>query len=293
MDQPATRTVDQKIIALYDEYTHVPLPRRVFLDRLSRLAGGTAAALALLPLLENNYAAAAIVAPDDGRIDTSRIEFPGKTGAVNGYLAAPKGDGRHPAVVVIHENRGLNPHIEDITRRLATDGFLAMAPDALTPLGGTPSDEDRARDMIGTLDNQDTLGNLLAAVTWLKAHGRSNGRVGAVGFCWGGGWSNQLAVHSRDLNAAVVFYGRSPRAADVPKIGAPLLLHYAGLDERINKDVPAYEKALKDHGKQYTLHMYDGVNHAFNNDTGGRYDKAAATLAWERTVAFLRGSLGG
>ena len=287
--------MDQQIIALYDEYTHAPLPRRVFLKRLAMLTGGVAAANSLLPLLENNYAAAQMVSPGDGRLVTSRTAYAGDGGEVRAYLALPKSaTGKLPAVVVIHENRGLNPHIEDVTRRLALEGFMAMAPDALSPAGGTPKDQDRARGMIYDLDPARTLKNYLAAVSHLRQHSSSNGRVGCVGFCWGGGLANQLAVHSGDLKAAVVFYGRSPQGADVPRISAPLLLHYAGLDGRINSGVPAYEAALKKSGKQYALHMYEGVNHAFHNDTSAaRHAPQAAKLAWSRSVAFFKKHLGG
>ena len=284
--------MDQKIISLYDEYTHAPLPRRVFLERLATLAGGAAAAMALLPLLENSYAHAATIAEGDGRIATSRIAYPGAGGEVKGYLAMPKSGGKHGAVVVIHENRGLNPHIEDIARRLAVDGFVAMAPDALSPMGGTPADEDTARGMIGKLDAGQTVANYVAAVSWLKGHANSNGKVGCVGFCWGGAMANQTAVRSKDLAAAVAYYGLQPKADQVASISAPLLLHYAGLDERINAGIDAYVAALKSAGKRHELHMYEGANHAFNNDTNGaRYSEAAAKLSWSRTVAFLKKEL--
>ncbi len=283
--------MDRRVIDLYDEYTHAPLPRRVFLDRLTRLAGGAAAAALLLPLLEG---AAAAVAPDDARLDVSEAAYPGATGAIRAYLARKKGAIRSPAVLVIHENRGLNSHIEDVARRLALAGFLAMAPDALSAAGGTPRDEDKARQMIRALDKGESLRSYLAAVRFLKGHRWANGKVGCVGFCWGGSMSNQLAVHARDLDAAVVYYGRSPKAEEVHKIGAPLLLHYAGLDRRINAGVPAYEAALEEAGKEYSLHLYEGVNHAFNNDTRpARHDKAAAGLAWQRTVRFLKARLAG
>jgi carboxymethylenebutenolidase len=195
-------------------------------------------------------------------------------------------------VIVIHENRGLNAHVEDVARRVGAAGFVALAPDLLSALGGTPRDEDRAREMIGRLDAQTTVGNLKAATAWLANHPTTTGKVGAVGFCWGGGMVNQLAVAEPDLDAAVVFYGASPNAERVPGIKAPLLLHYAGLDERINQSVPAYEQALKSAGKDYTLHMYEGVNHAFHNDTGGaRYNEQAAKLAWQRTIDFLKQKL--
>lgn len=285
--------MDQRIINLYDEYTHAPLDRRVFLERLAGLAGSAAAASALLPLLENNYALAQQVKADDARLRIERAAFPGATGPVGGYLARPQGAAKAPAVIVIHENRGLNPHIEDVARRVALAGFVALAPDLLSPLGGTPTDEDRARDMIGKLDAQQTVANLKAAVSWLSGHEASTGKVGVIGFCWGGGMANQLAVAEPELDAAVAFYGRQPRPERVAAIRAPLLLHYAGLDEGINQGIPAFEQALKAAGKNYALHMYEGVNHAFHNDTAqARYSEPAARLAWERTVAFLKKELG-
>ncbi|MFN3650644.1 MAG: dienelactone hydrolase family protein [Armatimonadota bacterium] len=281
--------MDQRIIDLYDEYTHVPLDRRVFLERLTRLTGSAAAALALVPLLEARQASAAIVPADDARLETSRITYPGETGEIKGYLARPKGAGKLPAVIVIHENRGLNAHIEDVARRMALEGFLALAPDMLSPLGGTPADEDAARQMFGRLDAGQTVQNLIRAVAFLEKHPQANGRVGAVGFCWGGGMVGELAVASPALDAGVVYYGRQPRAEDVPKIQAPLLLHYAGLDTRINAGIPAFEEALKAANKKYTLHVYEGANHAFNNDTSeARYNKQVADQAWARTVAFFK-----
>lgn len=284
--------MDQRIIDLYDEYTHRPLPRRVFLERLAALAGGTAAAAALLPLLETRYAHAAQVPPGDPRLAAARTTFQGASGPIAAYLARPRGEGRAPGVIVVHENRGLNPHIEDVARRLAAAGFVALAPDLLSSAGGTPADEDRARDMIRELDAERTVGDLRAAVAWLADRSRTTGKVGAVGFCWGGGIVNRLAVAEPELDAAVVFYGASPKPEEVSAIRAPLLLHYAGLDERINETVPAYEAALRRAGKTYRLHMYEGANHAFHNDANGaRYDARAAALAWERTVAFLRETL--
>lgn len=281
--------MDQRIIDLYDRYTHEPLDRRVFLARLAEMTGSLAGALALVPLLEANQAHAAMTAPDDAKLDTSRTSYPGASGEVKGYLARPKGAGKLPAVIVIHENRGLNPHIEDVARRMALEGFLALAPDLLSPLGGTPSNEDTARDMIGKLDSKQTVQNLVSAVGFLKKHQNSNGKVGAVGFCWGGGVVGQLAVAAPDLDAAVVYYGRQPKAEEVANIKAPLLLHYGGLDERINAGIPAFEEALKKGNKKYTLYMYDGANHAFNNDTSeARYHKQAADLAWSRTVKFFK-----
>jgi len=281
--------MDQKIIELYDEYTHAPLPRRVFLKRLRALAGGAAAASALLPLLENNYAEAAMVAPNDPRLEISKVSWQGATGTMNGMLAHPKGSGKLPSVIVIHENRGLNPHIEDVTRRMALEGFTALGVDFLSPVGGTPSDEDKARDMFSQLNAQQTTANAVATLKFLEQHARSNGRVGAIGFCWGGGLVNQLAVNSPDLDAGVAYYGSQPAAADVAKIKAPIMLHYASMDERINAGIAAYEAALKAAGTRYQLHMYEGVNHAFNNDTNAaRYNADAAKLAWQRTVAFLK-----
>jgi carboxymethylenebutenolidase len=281
--------MDQRIIDLYDEYTHAPLDRRVFLARLAQLTGSTAAAMALVPLLEANQASAALVPPDDPKLETGRITFPGATGDIKAYMARPKGATKLPAVIVIHENRGLNAHIEDVTRRMALEGFLALAPDLLSPSGGTPANEDTAREMIGKLDAQQTVQNLMAAVTFLEMHAQGNGKVGAIGFCWGGGMVGELAVNAPSLDAGVVYYGRQPKAADVEKIKAPLLLQYAGLDARINEGIPAFEEALKKANKSYTLYVYEGANHAFNNDTSeARYHKPTAEQAWARTVAFLK-----
>ncbi len=284
--------MDQKIIDLYDEYTRGFLDRREFLKKLSILAGGTAAANALLPLLENNYARAEVVPKDDPRLQTDNINYPGATGEVRAHFARPKGDEKLPGVVVIHENRGLNPHIEDVTRRVALEGFLALGPDALSPLGGTPDDPDKARSLIRELDSQQTIQNYLAAVRYLKTHPASTGKVGVIGFCWGGGMANQVAVNSPDLSAAVPYYGRQPAAEVVSKIKASLLLHYAGDDERINKGIPAYEAALKKASVDYKIYMYEGAKHAFNNDTNAaRYNKEAAQLSWQRTISFLKEKL--
>lgn len=284
--------MDQKIIDLYDEYTHELLDRREFLRRLSVLAGSTAAAIALLPLLENNNAKAEVVPKDDPRLYTEHMKYPGATGEVLAYLARPKGDEKIPGVVVIHENRGLVPHIEDVTRRVALEGFLAIAPDALTPLGGTPEDPEKAPSLIQKLDSQSTIQNYLAAVKYLKTHPVSTGKIGAIGFCWGGAMANQVAVNSPDVLAVVPYYGRQPASEDVPKIKASLLLHYAGLDEGINKGIPAYEEALKKASIDYKMYMYEGAQHAFNNDTNpARYNKEAAQLAWKRTISFLKEKL--
>lgn len=282
--------MDQKIINLFDRFTHGGMNRRDFFERLVGLAGGTAAATALLAVLENNYAKAALVPEDDPSIKAEMTEIaPG----IRGYLVRPAAEGTYPAVLVIHENRGLNPHIKDVTRRMAKEGFIAFGGDYLAAKGGTPDDADKARDMIGELKAEEPVAFSQAAVAALAKLPGSNGKVGAIGFCWGGGQVNALAVADASLAAGVAYYGRQAAAADVPRIKAPLMLHYAGLDERINAGIAAYEAALKDNGKVFELHMYDGANHAFNNDTNeARYDKAAADLAWSRTVAFLKKNLG-
>jgi carboxymethylenebutenolidase len=286
--------MDRRFIELYDEYTHRPLPRRTFIERLVALAGSSAAAMALLPLLENNYAKAAIVDPSDARVETSRITFKGSSGDVRAYLAVPKqGPARRAGVIVIHENRGLNPHIEDVTRRVALEGYTALGVDLLSSMGGTPADEDKARDMIAKLDRDAAVKDLVAAVAYLKSRPDSNGKVGTMGFCWGGGMANRLATASPDLAAAVPYYGAQPQADDAAKIKAKLMLHYAGNDANINPGIGKYEDALKKAGVDYKLYLYDGAEHAFNNDTNAaRYNKAAADLAWSRTVAFFKSTLG-
>ncbi len=286
--------MDQKYIDLFDRYTHGGMGRREFLDRLGKLAGGAGAAAALLPLLENNYAKAEVVPEADDRITTETVKFPSSVGEITGYLAKPKSGGKRGGVVVIHENRGLNPHIKDVTRRLATDGFVALAPDYLSPKGRTPADEEKAREVITGLVATDAVAISKAAVAALKERSDVNGKVGAVGFCWGGGQIGLLAVEEPGLAAAVSYYGRQPARAQVDSIKAPLLLHYAGLDERINAGIDDFVAALKDDGKSYELFMYEGANHAFNNDTNAaRYDKAASDLAWGRTVDFLNKHLAG
>jgi carboxymethylenebutenolidase len=286
------KRMDQKIIDLYDEYTHELLDRREFLRRLSVLAGSTAAAIALLPLIENNNAKAEVVPKDDPRLYTDHMKYPGATGEVLAYLARPKRDEKIPGVVVIHENRGLVPHIEDVTRRVALEGFLAIAPDALTPLGGTPEDPEKAPSLMQKLDSQSTTQNYVAAVRYLKTHPLSTGKVGAIGFCWGGGMANQVAVNSPDILAVVPYYGRQPASEDVSKIKASLLLHYAGVDEGINKGILAYEEALKKASIDYKMYMYEGAKHGFNTDTNpDRYNKEAAQLAWQRTISFLKEKL--
>lgn len=290
--------MDKPILDLYDEYTHAPLPRRVFLARLTQLTGSAAAAAAILPLLEVRSVEAGVIAPDDARLRNQRVAYAGVSGDIKGYLSQPaptsKKQAKLPAVIVIHENRGLTPHIEDVTRRVALEGFLALGVDMLSPVGGTPANEDAARELFTKLDPAQTVQNLAAAIPFLEKLGTSNKRVGAVGFCWGGGMVGELAVNAPNLDAGVVYYGRQPKAEDVPKIVAPLVLHYASLDTRINEGIPAFEQALKAAKKTYTLHMYEGVNHAFNNDSSAaRYNKAAADLAWSRTIAFFKDRLKG
>jgi carboxymethylenebutenolidase len=283
--------ITQEMIDLYDEYTHITLDRRAYLARMTALVGSTAAAVAVTSLIEADKAAADIVKPDDPRVRTERVTFAGEGGETAGYLARPaNAPGRLPAVIVIHENRGLAPHIQDVARRMALEGFLALAPDLLYQSGGTPVDEDKARDMIAQLDRARTVANAVAGVRFLKAHPASNGKIGATGFCWGGGIVNALAVAAGpDLLAAAPYYGAQPPAVDVPRIKARLVLHYAGNDGRINAGIPAYRKALDRAGVKYELYIYEGTQHAFNNDTSAaRYNKAAADLAWSRTVALFK-----
>ena len=291
MDRPV---ITQAMIDAYDEYTHLTLDRRKFMDKLTRLAGSGAAAAAIAPLLAANPASAEIVAADDPRIAGEDVKWAGSTGEMMGYLVRPAGEaGKLGAVIVIHENRGLNAHIRDVARRVALDGFVALAVDYLSPLGGTPGDEDKAREMIGQLDPAQTVQNGVATVAFLKGHESGNGKVGAVGFCWGGGAVNNLAAAAPDLDAGVAYYGSQPKEADaIARIEAALLLHYAGVDERINAGIDAYKAALEAAGKEFTVHVYDGAQHAFNNDTSeARYDKDAADLAWGRTIAFFQEKL--
>ncbi len=281
--------MDQKIIDLYDEFTHGGMDRRDFLERLATVAGGSAAAMALLPLLQNDYARAQIIPENDERLNISRAEYDAAGTKITGYLARLKGGSKRPAVIVIHENRGLNPHIQDVTRRMAVEGFLAFAPDMLSPLGGTPSEQGEATKMLGSLNPAETVARLAAAVPYMAGHPESAGKVGVVGFCWGGGMANRLAAAGTSLNAAVPYYGSQLPEADATKISAPLLLHYASLDQRINAGIAGYEAALKANNKPYEIYMYEGAQHAFNNDTNAaRYNKEAADLAWSRTVTFLK-----
>jgi len=285
--------MDQRIIDLYDDFVHTHFDRRLFLERAAKLVGGAAAAAALLPLLQSNYALAAIVAEDDPRIATDRVTFSGATGEVKAYLAKTKTDGKHGGIVVVHQNRGVNPHIEDIARRLAVEGYVALAVDFLSPLGGTPKDEDEAMKVFSKLQGSQS-GNAKAAADWLRQRPDVNGKIGAVGFCWGGGVVNQLAVADPLLATGVAYYGTPPDAALVPKIKAVMLLHYADpkLDTRIGAMVPAYEAELKAAEVRYSLYYYEGANHGFNDDTqSARYDEAAAKLAWGRTLAVFKETL--
>lgn len=287
-------TITQDMIKAYDDYTHLTLDRRGFMRKLKLLTGSAAAAAAVAPLLAASSAHAAMIAPDDPRLAVSDITFDGATGPMTGQLSLPAGSTEPlPAVVVIHENRGLNAHISDVARRLALEGFVTLAVDFLSPTGGTPDNEDQAREMIRALDGVETLANAEAARVFLADHEATTGKVGAIGFCWGGGLVNSLAVADPELGAGVAYYGRQAASDDVPSIEAPLLLHYAGLDERINAGIDDYRTALQDAGKDFEIHIYEGVNHAFNNDTSAaRYDKQAADLAWSRTVAFLKDRMG-
>lgn len=285
--------MNQEIINLFDEYTHKPLSREEFMKRLARLTGSTAAALAVLPLLEVNYAHAATVKEDDDDLIIESVIYPADDTTMRGYLTKPKNaSGKIGSVIVIHENRGLNPHIKDVARRVAKAGYLALAVDALSPFGGTPANEDDARALFAKLDAQKNVNNFLRGLDYVRARPESNGKTGCVGFCWGGALANQLAVNSPQLNAAVAYYGRQADAADVPKIKAALQLHYGGLDERVNAGIPAYEAALKAAGTKYELYIYEGANHAFNNDTAPtRYSPEAAKLAWERTLRLFKETL--
>lgn len=277
--------MNQEIINLYDEYTHKPLKREVFIKKLTALVGSTATALSILPLLEANYVHAA--SNHYKGVETERITYPVDGGDIKAFIAKPALKGKLPSVIVIHENRGLNPHIEDVTQRAAHAGFLAMAVDALSLQGGTPENQDTARDMFSKLDATQNLNNFLKGFDYLKSRNDSNGKMGCVGFCWGGGVANQIAVSSPDVKACVAFYGRQPKTEDVAKIKAAVQLHYAGLDTRINEGIPAYEEALKKANVQYELYMYEGQNHAFHNDTSAaRYNETAAKLAWQRTIDF-------
>ncbi|MCR9238605.1 MAG: dienelactone hydrolase family protein [Alphaproteobacteria bacterium] len=290
MVRMTAKDFDQELLDLYDYYAHGKITKREFLDRAGKFAVGGVTAAALLTMLSPQYALAQQVAPDDSDITAEYIEYPSPNGhgSVRGYLVKPaNASGPLPAVLVIHENRGLNPYIEDVARRAAKAGFMALAPDGLTSVGGYPGNDDEGRELQRTVDREKLMNDFFAAYEHLAAHDDSTGKVGAVGFCYGGGVCNALAVAYPELSASVPFYGRQASAEDVPSIEAPLLLHYAELDTRINEGWPAYEAALKEHGKTYTAYIYEGVNHGFHNDTTPRYDEAAAELAWGRTIEFF------
>jgi len=296
MERKKASDFDQELLNLFDQYVHGQLDRRGFLDRAGKFAVGGMTAGMLLDALNPKFAEAQQVPKDDKRLKTETIEFPSPQGSgkMRGYLARPaNASGKLPSILVIHENRGLNPHIEDITRRLALDNFMALAPDALTPLGGYPGDEDKARDLFGKIDLPKTREDFVAAANYLKNRPDSTGKLGAVGFCWGGMIVNLLATLMPDLAAGVPFYGSQPPAEEVAKIKAPLLIQYAETDDRINAGWPAFETALKAANVPYTMYKYPGTQHGFNNDTTPRYDEAAAKLAWQRTVDFFNKNLRG
>ena len=293
MDRKTADDFDQELLDLYDHYAHGLIERRAFLDKAAKFAVGGVTAAVLLETLSPDYALAAQVDAGDSRIKAERMSYasPDGHGTVNGYLVRPAGGGTRGGVVVIHENRGLNPYIADVARRVAIAGFTALAPDGLTPVGGYPGTDDEGKALQRTLDRGKLVEDFIAAFHHLKADKASNGKVGAVGFCYGGGVCNAMAVRLPELAASVPFYGSQPDSGDVDWIEAPLMLHYAGLDKRVNKGWPAYEAALKAAGKEHTAYVYPGVNHGFHNDTTPRYDKAAAELAWRRTVDFFNAKL--
>jgi carboxymethylenebutenolidase len=291
MERKTAHDFDQELLSLFDAYVHGALDRRGFLDKAAKYAVGGVTAAMLLDQLSPKFVEAQVIKPEDPRIKVQSVEYesPKGYGKMRGYLAQPaKAAGKLPAVLVIHENRGLNPHIEDIARRLAIDNFVAFAPDALFPLGGYPGDEDKARELFQKLDQAKTREDFVTAAAWLKARPETNGKLGAVGFCYGGGTVNMLATRVPDLAAGVAFYGSAPNLEDVPKIKAALLLQSAEVDERINASWPAYEAALKAANVRYERHVYPGTQHGFNNDTTPRFDAAAAKLAWERTLAHFK-----
>jgi carboxymethylenebutenolidase len=290
MDKSILAQIDRRVIALYDDFTHTHLDRRLFMERLTALVGATAAA-AMLPLLRSNYALAEQVKSDDPRLMTQTLTYPGSSGDIKAYLARPKGSDKLPGVIVIHQNRGLNPHIADVARRVALAGYVALAPDFMSPLGGTPADEDEAMKDFPKVQVSVAVADAVKAVTYLKSRPDVTGKIGVVGFCWGGGMVNRLAVSAPDLGAGVAYYGIAPPLDKVPNIKAALLLHYGALDDRVNATRPGYEEALKKAGVSYTAYAYEGANHAFNDDTGARYNEAAAKLAWQRTLDFFTARL--
>ena len=295
MERKTANDFDQDLLILFDAYVHGSIDRRGFLDRAGKYAVGGVTAAMLLDMLSPKFAEAQQVPQDDKRLKTEYLEYPSPNGSgkQRGYMVRPAAAaaGKLPAILVVHENRGLNPHIEDIARRLALDNFMAFAPDALTPLGGYPGDEEKARELFPKLDQAKIREDFVAAADYLKKRPDSTGKVGVVGFCYGGSIANMLATRVPDLAGAVPFYGGQAPAADVPKIKSPLLIHYAGTDERINAGWPAYEEALKANKVPYETHFYPGTQHGFNNDTTPRFDAAAAKLAWQRTVDFFNKQL--
>lgn len=296
MQRKTAADFDQELLILFDAYVHGGIDRRGFLDRAQKFAVGGVTASMLLASLSPNFAAAQVVPKDDKRIKTEMLSYasPAGSGTMKGYLAMPANtSGKLPGVLVVHENRGVNPHIEDIARRLALDNFIAFAPDALAPLGGYPGDEDKARDLFAKLDQAKTREDFLAAAKVLKERPECSGKYGSVGFCYGGGMVHFLSTRLPDLGAGVPFYGNHPAAEDAARVKAPLLIHFAGVDERINAAWPGYEAALKAAGARYAAHQYPGTQHGFNNDTTPRFDAGAAKLAWERTLAFFNQNLRG
>ena len=279
--------MDQRIIDLYDDFTHRHLDRRLFLERLAQLVGSSAVAATLMATLRSNYALAETVAANDARLATIRVVMPGSAGAVKAYLARPKGDAKLPGIIVIHQNRGLNPHIEDVTRRIALENYVAVGVDCLSVLGGTPADEDAAMTAFSKLKREEAMAELAQAVAFLNARSDVNGRLGVIGFCWGGGMVNRLVEVAPELKAGVAFYGVAPPLDQVPNIKAAMLLHYAGLDQRVGATRAGYEAALKAAGIDFTSYTYEGANHAFFDNTTSRYDARAAALAWERSKAFF------
>lgn len=286
--------ISQEVFDLYDEYAHNKIDRRKFVERLSAYAVGGLTVSSLMSFIMPDYQEKIQVAEDDARLKTEKIEYasPKGGGTIRAQLSRPAGNNKKlPGVVVVHENRGLNPHIADVGRRAGLEGFISISPDALTPLGGYPGNDDDGRTMQRQRDGGEMLEDFIAAFEYLKNHPECDGNIGVVGFCFGGSVSNNMAVRVPDLKASVPFYGGQPATEDVPKIQAPLMLHYAELDQRVNAGWPAYEEALKANNKEYTAYMYEGVNHGFHNDTTPRYDEKAAKLAWKRTVDFFKEKL--
>jgi carboxymethylenebutenolidase len=283
--------MNKKITKLYEDYRMRRTTRRDFLKKVAVITGSTAAATALLPVVEDDRSDI-LNSSEEQSVKTEFVKYPGATGDMKCFLAQPEKGKKFPAVIVIHENRGLVPHIQDVTRRMAGEGFLALAPDALTPVGGTPEDVSNVGELFKKLNNEETVKNFVAAVKYLKTHPLSNGKVGCTGFCWGGAMTNQVAVNAPDLDAAVPYYGRQPSAEDVVKIKAPVMAHYAGDDAGVNAGISAFEEALKKNKKEYQIFIYEGAKHAFNNDSNPeRYNEKAAKLAWQRTTDFFKDKL--